>query len=496
MSSLAPTSDTEKAANLLPMPTRSAQIVCTIGPASRSPEILEGLVKAGMSVARLNFAHGDHESHRETVQRIRAVSERCKRPVAILQDLPGPKLRLGEIKDGPVRLNLGERTVLDCAASSGNAERLPAPDPYLYKEVRPGSSVLLGDGAVELEVVEVKGSEIHCMVMVGGEVSTGKGINASGVVSSRPILGERDHAALELGAELGIDLVGVSYVRTSADLATVRKVLRSLGRPAPLIAKIETAAALEQLDSILELTDGVIITRGDLSLEIPYERVPAEQKRIARQAIRAGRPVITATQMLQSMVSASRPTRAEATDVANAVLDGSDALMLSDETAVGVDPVRVCRAMARIIGATEAAFPQRAIAPGEDVEVRADLRELTMFARAAVRTARDVGARAIVTWARGGIAARLLSQQRPTMPIVTPTRVEQTYRRLAWLYGIQPIFAPSGRLTLEQLSSRIGDVDAHTLVLVMRHQAGDARRMPWMALARVGDIDEWSVDPG
>jgi len=472
---------------------RCAHIVCTIGPASREPEVLEGLIRAGMSVARLNFAHGTAAQHRETVARIRAAAERCKRPVAILQDLPGPKLRLGEIKDGPVRLEVGQDVTLDCDAQEGHGSCLPAPDPYLPKEVRAGGTILLGDGAVDLEVREVSGNKIHCVVIVGGEISSGKGINASGVVSERPILEARDHSALELGAELDVDLVGVSYVRTPDDVIAVRRKLRQLGHPIPLVAKIETAVALDNLAGILEATHAVMVARGDLSLEIPYERVPAAQKRIVREALRAGRPVITATQMLQSMVTAPRPTRAEATDVANAVLDGTDAVMLSDETAVGVNPVRVCTAMARIIEEIEAAYPQRE-AP-RDPEVRPELRELMVFARAAVRTASEVGARAIITWSKGGLGARLLSQQRPVVPIVTPTRSDSTYRRLALPYGIEPIHAPRGRITIDQLEARIGPVDAQSLLLLMRHTAGDARRIPWMALARVGDFEEWGLDP-
>jgi len=476
------------------MKNRRAQIVCTIGPASREPEVIEGLIRAGMRVARLNFAHGSADQHRETVARIRAAEQRLERPVAILQDLPGPKLRLGEIVDGPVRLSVGQDVTVDCGSERGSGTQLPAPDPYLPKEVSPGGTILLGDGAVELEVREIAGHEIHCTVVVGGDISTGKGINASGVVSERPILEPRDLEALELGVELGLDFVGVSYVRSREDLAAVRRKLRQLGRPIPLIAKIETAVALENLDGILELTHAVMVARGDLSLEIPYEQVPAAQKRIVRAALRAGRPVITATQMLQSMVTASRPTRAEATDVANAVLDGTDAVMLSDETAMGVDPVRVCSAMARIIHAIEDAYPDPV--PPEDPDAPSELRELMVFARAAVRTASEVGARALITWSKGGLGARLLSQQRPNVPIVTPTRTDEAYRRLALPYGVEPIYAPRGRITLDQLEARVGPLDAHDLLLLMRHTAGDGRRIPWMALARVGDFDEWSLDPG
>ncbi|MFQ5513241.1 MAG: pyruvate kinase [Myxococcota bacterium] len=484
---------------------RAVQIVCTIGPASREPDRLEGLIEAGMSVARLNFAHGTVEEHRETVGRIRAASQRRGEPVAILQDLAGPKLRLGKLAEGRVHLESGAEVVLICGrdaepTETGSAQptsdpptALPVPDPYLAREVQPGGPILIGDGAVELEVLAVESPEIRARVISGGELSSGKGINAPGGLSARPLLEAKDVADLELGTELGVDLVGVSYVRDPQDLLDVRRRLRSLGRPVPLVAKIETAHALENLEGILAKTDAVMIARGDLSLEIPYERVPMEQKRIVRLAIQAGRPVITATQMLQSMVQASRPTRAEATDVANAVLDGTDAVMLSDETAVGADPVRACRTMARIVEATQAAHPEF---PEPDVEgIAAELRELAIFSRAAVRTAREVGARAILTWSRGGLAARLLSRQRPGVPILTPTRDEETWRRLALLYGVRPLLCPRGRLRPEQLQSVLGKLDGQDLLLVVGHHPGETRRIPWMGLVRVLDTEGWERDP-
>src|SRR5882672_2883765 len=359
------------------MRARAVHIVCTIGPASRSPEVLRGLVDAGMNVARINFAHGTEPEHRESVGLIRAASGEAGRPVAILQDLAGPKIRLGELVPATVNLETGARIALACGAQKGDATHLPVPDDYLAAEARPGAPILLGDGAVELEIEEVDGAEIQCRVVVGGTVSSGKGVNAPGAVSARPILAERDVRDLELGADLGVDLVGVSYVRTEEDVSTVRRALKRLGRPSGLVAKIETKLALENLDAILARSDAVMIARGDLSLEIPFERVPIEQKRIVQAAIRAGRPAITATQMLQSMVSAKRPTRAEITDVANAVLDGTDAVMLSDETAVGVDPVRVCRAMCRIIEATEEAYPRHPETPLDGMND--ELRDLVVF---------------------------------------------------------------------------------------------------------------------
>jgi pyruvate kinase len=479
---------------MTPSAARRVQIVCTIGPASREPEVLEGLVDAGMGTARLNFAHGEPEEHRETVARIREASRRRGLPVAILQDLAGPKLRLGEVPPERRRLDAGSEVVIEVGRAKGDGDALPVPDAHLAEEVQAGAPILLADGAVELEVTEVRAPRIRCRVIVAGEISTGKGINGPGGLAARPILDERDRADLERGAELGVDFVGVSYVRSADDLASVRRALRSLGRPTPLVAKIETGLALENMDEILAHTDAVMIARGDLSLEIPYERVPVEQKRIVRAAIRAGRPVITATQMLQSMVHASRPTRAETTDVANAVLDGTDALMLSDETAVGADPVRACRALARIAEETQAVWPDF---PEAEVEAMPErLRELAVFARDAVRTARDVGAVAILTWSRGGLAARLLARQRPRVPVLAPTRHEDTCRRLALPYGVRPILCPQGRMTPSQLEAALGPVSERALILQVGHRAGEQRRIPWMSLLRAGDRDAWSVDPG
>ena len=475
------------------MRTRAVRIVCTIGPASRSNETLRGLIDAGMNVARINFAHGTEAEHRETVARVRAASLAAGKPVAVLQDLSGPKIRLGELEPGTLKLETGAQVTLACGQSKGDAHTLPVPDEYLAQEARPGGPILLGDGAVELEVLDVDGSEIHCRVVVGGSITSGKGVNAPGGLSARPILAEKDLRDLELGVELGVDLVGVSYVRTEDDISAVRRVLKGLGRPTPLVAKIETKLALENLDAILARADAVMIARGDLSLEIPFERVPIEQKRIVQAAIRAGRPAITATQMLQSMVTAPRPTRAEITDVANAVLDGTDAVMLSDETAIGIDPVRACRAMSRIIDATEDAYPNRPETPIEGVSD--ELRELVVFSQAAVRTARDCGARAIITWSRGGIAARLLSRQRPAVPIVAPTRFEDTWRKLALPYGVRPVLCPRGRIGLDQLEREIGPVGPTDFLLLVGHIAGDQRRVPWMKLVRVVDADEWAVDP-
>ena len=405
----------------------------------------------------------------------------------------GKKKRKGEQEGDRKMKEKGEEKTVDRGEEKGKDKRKAEKEEEIDKEVRKGGKIVNGEGAVELEVLEVDAHRIRASGLIGGGVASGKGSNAAGGLRERPIIDEQGRADLKLGAELEVDLVGVSDVRTPDDLASVRRALRALGRPAPLVAKIETARALEHLDGILARTDAVMVARGDLSLEIPYQRVPIEQKRIVQAAVRAGRPVITATQMLHSMVSASRPTRAEATDVANAVLDGTDAVMLSDETAVGTDPVRVCRTMAQIVEETQTAFPDFPETPLDGMAE--ELRELVVFSRAAVRTARDVGAAAIVTWSRGGLAARLLSRQRPSVPILAPTRFEDTWRRLALPYGVRPLLCPHGRLRPEQVQAALGKLDAQDLMLVVGHIPGEQRRMPWMALVRVSDSEGWNRDP-
>ncbi len=477
------------------MPPRAVRIVCTIGPASRDPESLAALIGAGMDVARINFAHGTPDQHRETVARIRAAAAAADRPVSILQDLAGPKVRLGQLDGERVRLVADQQVTLDCGVAKARGDELPVPDAWFAGEVQPGGPILIGDGAVELEVLDVDEARVHCRVVVGGEISSGKGINAPGGLSERPLLDEKDRADIALGVELGVDLVGVSYVRSADDLHLVRGILRDEHQCAtPLVAKIETELALQNLDTVLASCEAVMIARGDLSLEIPYERVPVAQKRIVAAAVRAGRPVITATQMLQSMVSAPRPTRAEITDVANAVLDGTDAVMLSDETAVGIDPVRACQAMSKIVVATLEAYPDF---PETSVDgVDEPLRELAFFARAAVRIADDLAVSAILTWSRGGLAARLISRQRPTVPIIAPTRTEQGARRLGLSYGVHALPCPEGHLDRKRLEQALGSVlDDEASILMVGHLTGEARRIPWMALTRAVDNEDWGRDP-
>jgi len=471
---------------------RGVKIVCTLGPASSERDTLRALVLAGMNVARLNFSHGTREEHRERARRLREVCAELERPVAILQDLRGPKVRVGAMAPGSV-LAAGARFALLAGPGTGDATRAFVDDPLFFDEVQPGDRLLLADGAIELLVREMTGTGVVCEVLGGGPLSSGKGVNVPRGLLRRPILSEEDGADLAFGAELGVDLVGISYVRTPDDLRAVRRELRRLDASSPIVAKVETAEAVRQLDAILEATDAVMLARGDLALETPFERLPLEQKRILEAARRRGRPVITATQMLASMVTESRPTRAEVNDVANAVLDGTDAVMLSEETAVGAHPVRAVETMARIAAATERARPGEIRGPEG---LPADLRELAVMAESAARAARAIGARALVVWTRGGLGARLLSRASSGLPIVAPTESAATARRLALVRDVVPLPARDASVDPERVRAALGAAAAEDgpLVVVGHERGEDGRPQAWMRVSRLSEPGRWSRD--
>lgn len=331
------------------------KIVGTIGPASASEAQLRALIEGGMNVARLNFSHGDREQHGAVLTRIRRLAEELGVPVAILEDLAGPKVRLGTFAEGWVELEAGRPFTLTTRPVEGSRDRVSVSYEGLPREVAPGDALLLADGTIELLVEGVTGDEIRCRVIAGGRLGSRKGINVPSGLGGLPILSEKDLADLRFGVEHGVDYLGLSFVRSADDVRTVGARVAALGGRVPLIAKIETRAALERFDEILDAADGIMIARGDLSIETPFARVPVVQKRLIAQANRRGKPVITATHMLLSMVSAPHPTRAEAADVANAILDGSDAVMLSEETAIGEHPVRAVEVMTAIALETERA---------------------------------------------------------------------------------------------------------------------------------------------
>ena len=476
-----------------PTPPRGVKIVCTLGPATSSAEAIGALVRAGMNVARLNFSHGRFEEHAERASLVRAAAQAEGRPVALLQDLRGPKVRIGAVEPETV-LVTGSDFALLPGVGTGSASRAYVDDALFFEEVRAEDHLLLADGAIQLEVLSVASDGARCRVAGGGPISSGKGVNVPRGLLRRPVLGEADIEALGFGTRIGVDLVGVSYVRSAEDLKAVRKALREMDASTPLVAKIETAAAIANLDAILEATDAVLVARGDLSLETPFERVPMEQKRIIEAARRRGRPVITATQMLMSMVREPFPTRAEVNDVANAVLDGTDAVMLSEETAVGAHPARAVEIMARIVAYTEESkTPPLRGAEG----LSADLRELGVGAEAAARTARELRARAVIAWSRGGLAARLLSRASPGIPIVAPTPSGTTARMLALVRDVTPIEVTGSVVDPAAVRRVLGALphDEGNVVVFGHELDGSGRRMAWMRVARLDEPTGWVRDP-
>jgi pyruvate kinase len=419
---------------------KKTKIVCTIGPASRAPETLEQLIRAGMNVARLNFSHGTHDEHREVIQNIRAIAARLNRSIAVLQDIAGPKIRIGSIAEGTIHLETGQTFILTDRDVPGTVEQVSVNYHGLPKLVQEGDLLLLSDGALEMQVLKTSDHEIHCRVSNGGPLSSHKGVNLPSRSTGIPILTAKDREDIDFGLEQGVDYIGLSFVRTADDVREVRQLIHERGYETPLIAKIEKPEALENIDAILEQVEGLMVARGDLGVEIPFERVPVAQKTLIRKANKAGKPVITATQMLESMVHSPRPTRAEVTDVASAIFDGTDAVMLSEESAMGEYPVKAVEAMARIAHDVEAAFPYRAWTAKFDAQ-RIQTTE-TSVAHAACHLAEDLHTTAMITCTVSGETARQVARFRPPTLILAPTPCEETYRRLALVWGAMPIKLP------------------------------------------------------
>ena len=414
-----------------------AKIVCTIGPASESPEILEALIRSGMNVARLNFSHGTHEEHAANIRSIREISGRLGRSVAILQDLAGIKLRLGDVAAGKVRVETGSRFTLTSRTVPGDAHEVSVAYPDLPRSVWPGDTILLADGDVELQALDTNDRDIVCRVVAGGTISSHKGINLPTRSIDAPSLTEKDLRDLAFGIDQGVDFIALSFVRRAENVTDARKRIEDRGASIPLIAKIEKHEALANIDSIVAASDGIMVARGDLGVETPLQHVPLLQKMLIVKANRAGKPVITATQMLRSMVDCPRPTRAEAADVANAILDGTDAVMLSEETASGRYPVESLAMMVRIAEDAETAFPYEAWRARITEAGVQSLQEAV--ADAACTLADDMGAAAIVACTQSGGAARLVARHRPRQPILAMTPLEQTCLRLALVWGVVPI---------------------------------------------------------
>ena len=459
---------------------RRTRIVATIGPASRSRVTLEHLARAGMDVARLNFSHGEHLEHLDVMKSARDIAAQLDRPIALLQDLSGPKIRTGRLRDGrPVELRRGERVAITTDESiEGTPERISTTYDPLPRDVAPGDKILLDDGNLELRVLSAAGEEVTAEIVHGGLLRPNKGMNLPGVRLSTPALTDKDRRDLAFGVTNGVDYVALSFVRQAADVEEVRSLIRSMGATTPVIAKIEKREAVDDLSQILDAADGVMVARGDLGVELSTEEVPTLQKRIIEMANGAGKVVITATQMLESMIENPRPTRAEASDVANAILDGTDGVMLSAETAAGRFPVEAVATMARIARYTEEHYgsfraPARVTGGAASMVARS-------LARVASTVAEELDCKLIVAFTESGSTARLLSSYRPRAPIAAVTFNEDTFRRLALWWGVVPVKSEFAATTDEmivrgeELLKRRGMVGPGDTILMLAGQSHTA----------------------
>lgn len=480
---------------------RKAKIIATIGPSSQETSVIERLALAGMNIARLNFSHGSHESHALVIERIREVRQKLGIPIGILQDLQGPKIRLGKM-EAPLNVNEGEFVWLyaqdNANLPASDAKCLPVDFPELFASVQPGDPLLLDDGRVTLRAETVTSQALQARVEVGGILSSHKGINLPGVQLRVSGFTEKDRADLLFGLEHGVDAIAISFVRSAGDVHLVRQVIEEHlppGHSSPLvIAKLERAEALENLESILEVVDGVMVARGDLGVELPPEQVPVLQKYIIRMANQRAKLVITATQMLESMISNLRPTRAEASDVANAIFDGTDAVMLSAETASGEYPVQAVEMMARIVQEAEAHFVEWGLT---QAQITLEESDATSMARAVKALAEDRDVAAVAVFTMQGRTAWLMSKVRPRVPILAFTPEPATYSKLSFLWGIYPQQVPFAH-TLEEMLTHVEAAllkQAHLkfgeqVVLVCGFPVG-ALRPPNMALLyTVGTLEK------
>ncbi|MFD1957608.1 pyruvate kinase [Paenibacillus thailandensis] len=425
---------------------RKTKIVCTIGPSSESLENTKKLINAGMNVARLNFSHGDFEEHGNRIKNIRQASAELGKTVAILLDTKGPEIRLGKLKEEPIELVQGETITLTTEEILGDKNRIPVTYSNLPNDVQVGSTILIDDGLIGLTVEGIDGTEIKCRIVNSGPIKSKKGVNVPGVHISLPGITEKDANDIVFGIEQGIDFIAASFVRKASDVLEIRELLeRHNASHIQIISKIENQQGVDNLDEILEVSDGLMVARGDLGVEIPVEEVPLVQKSMIQKCNRAGKPVITATQMLDSMQRNPRPTRAEASDVANAIFDGTDAIMLSGETAAGKYPVESVEMMARIAERTEAA-----LAYSELFLKQANAQQVSVteaISQAVANSALELDAKAIITSTKSGYTARMVSKYRPKSPIIAVTSDDKVVRRLALVWGVTPVLGEEQKTT-------------------------------------------------
>jgi pyruvate kinase len=475
--------------------TRRAKIVGTLGPATSTPEMFRQLVRAGLDVARLNFSHGSHEQKAELIRMVRQVAREEQKPICILADLQGPKIRTGKLKDHkPVQLVAGRRLTITPHEIEGTDEIVGTTFTTLAENLEPGSRILLSDGLIELRVERVDGTDVVCEIVNGGTLGENKGINLPGIPVKVPSLTEKDEEDLIFAIGQGVDTIAVSFVRTADDVRHVKARLAALNSDAWVIAKLEKPQAIEHLDSILEISDGIMVARGDLGVEVPPEKVPAIQKHMIKRAWEFRKPVITATQMLESMIENPRPTRAEASDVANAIYDGTDAVMLSAETAAGKYPVEAVAMMAKIVSETE---HQILLDPPVKQEGRrvAKLSVAETICECMAHSAGDLDVAAIAIFTETGATARLLSKYRPESPIFAMSPYEKVINRAMLLWGTYPIQCERFRDTdmlvnmAEKILEERGYVQQRQVVGIVAGTRTRSGATNFMRLHMVGDRD-------
>lgn len=433
---------------------KKTKIICTVGPSTDKPGVLEAMIEAGMNVARFNFSHGTHEDHAKRISMVREASRKVGKPIALLLDTKGPEMRLGKFKEGKVLLTEGQKFILTAEDVDGTNELVSVNHKLLPQEVSPGNVILLSDGLVSLKVNSVEGDNIVTTVQNTGEMSTGKRVAVPGVNINLPFLSRQDADDILFGISQGMDFIAASFVQRAADVLAIRKLLEDSGAKMDIIAKIENAEGVKNIDEILKVVDGIMVARGDLGVEIPTEEVPIVQKMLIQKCNQAGKPVITATQMLESMMANPRPTRAEASDIANAIMDGTDAIMLSGETASGKYPAEAVRVMARIAIRTESALNYGTILLQKGVLPH--ITTTDAISHATVQIAHELNASAVITATESGYTPRMVSKYRPQAGIIAVTPHEETLRRMMLLWGVYPLLGTQVKGTDDMVQNAIG----------------------------------------
>lgn len=442
---------------------RRTKIICTIGPASESEEMLTQLINSGMNVARLNFSHGNHEEHKQRIDTIKKVRQQLKKPVAIMLDTKGPEVRLGTFKDGKAEINTGDRFILTTEEVVGDNTRCSITYKELPKEVKSGTRILIADGLLELKVIDKTDVEVICEVVNGGGLSDRKNVNIPGATSKLPAITEKDISDLIFGIQNEIDIVAASFIRKAEDVIHIRRILEeNNGSYISIISKIENQEGVDNADEILKVSDGLMVARGDLGVELPAEEIPLTQKMLIKKANEAGKPVITATQMLDSMIRNPRPTRAEVTDIANSILDGTDAIMLSGETAAGKYPLEAVKTMATIAERTEQDLDYKRYL--SNMDYKGEITVASAISHASCTSAYELGAAAIITPTKSGSTARMVSKFRPKAPVIAATFDERVRRKLSLSFGVFSVLIKDTDSTDDLIDQSVNQALAHEYI--------------------------------